>query len=129
MAPHRWGTTISLPTIRCSSPGLPSAASASTHWSWTSHCSNEEPAEESDPPPSPIDENEFDLINKARERLALHEIELREIIRHCNMEMDIVRGKLCKDLGILEVLKGEIEKAGTGPLREQLEVDFYNGIA
>jgi len=40
--------------------------------------------------------------------------------------MDIVRQKLCKDLGVLEVLKGEIEKAGTGSLREELEQDFHD---
>lgn len=44
------------------------------------------------------------------------------------MEMDIIRRKLCKDLGILEILKGEIEKVESGPMREQLEADFYNGI-
>jgi hypothetical protein len=27
----------------------------------------------------------------------------------------------------MEILKGEIEKAGTGDLREELETDFYNG--
>jgi hypothetical protein len=43
--------------------------------------------------------------------------------------MDVVRQKLCKDLGVLEVLKGEIEKAGTGSLREELEQDFHDGIA
>lgn len=59
----------------------------------------------------------------------MRDLELRQIIRHCNMEMDDVRRKLCKDLDILEILKGEIENSGMGPMREQLEVDFYNGIA
>jgi hypothetical protein len=42
--------------------------------------------------------------------------------------MDIIRRKLCRDLGIMEVLKAEIEKAGSGPMREELEMDFHNGI-
>jgi hypothetical protein len=78
---------------------------------------------------SPWDEtDEFERITQARQRLARREIELQQIVRYCNSEMDVVRGKLVKDLQVLEVLKGEIEKAGTGPLRETLEEDFYNGI-
>jgi hypothetical protein len=42
--------------------------------------------------------------------------------------MDIVRTKLCKDLQLLEILKEEIEKAGSGSVREQLEQDFHDGI-
>jgi hypothetical protein len=121
--------TIASPRIGCPSPGLPSAASTTTHWSDKSHYSSDEETEEHDPPYSPIDENEYERINKARERLAMRDLELRQIIRHCNTEMDVVRRKLCKDLDILEILKGEIENSGTGPMREQLEVDFYNGIA
>jgi hypothetical protein len=78
---------------------------------------------------TPVNDDEFDRILKARDRLARREIELRQIIRHCNGEMDIVRRKLVKDLEVMEVLKGEIEKAGTGPMRDQLEEDFHNGTS
>jgi hypothetical protein len=80
-------------------------------------------------PVSPWVDNEHERILQARQRLARREVELRQIVRYCNSEMDVVRQKLCKDLGVLEVLKGEIEKAGTGPLREELEQDFHDGIA
>ena len=130
MPSSRCRKMTALPEIGCSSQGLPSATSTSTRWSWTSHYSGDEQAEgDPDPPRSPIDKNEYEQINRARERLALRDLELRQIIRHCNMEMDIIRRKLCKDLAILEILKGEIEKVGTGPIRDQLEVDFYNGNA
>jgi hypothetical protein len=79
-------------------------------------------------PMTPVNDDELERILKARERLARREIELRQIIRHCNGEMDIVRRKLVKDLEVMEVLKAEIEKAGTGPMRDQLEEDFHNGI-
>ena len=78
-------------------------------------------------PPSPCTDEEHARVTKARQRLARREVELRQIIRHCNHEMDIVRRKLIKDLQVMEVLKEEIEKAGTGDLREQLEQDFHDG--
>lgn len=78
---------------------------------------------------TPVNDDEFERILKARDRLARREIELRQIIRHCNGEMDIVRRKLVKDLEVMEVLKGEIEKAGTGTMRDQLEEDFHNGTS
>ena len=81
-----------------------------------------------DRPSSPCTDEEYSRITKARQRLARREIELRQIIRHCNHEMDIVRRKLIKDLQVMEVLKEEIDKAGTGDLREQLEQDFHDGI-
>lgn len=81
-----------------------------------------------DRPSSPCTDEEHSRITKARQRLARREIELRQIIRHCNYEMDIVRRKLVKDLQVMEVLKEEIDKAGTGDLREQLEQDFHDGI-
>ena len=115
-------------TSPCSSPQSPS--SGSPRWSWNSHCSQingDIPDSYDLPPLSPLNDDEHERIKKARERLARREVELRQIIRHCNGEMDIVRRKLCKDLGVMEVLKGEIEKAGTGPMREQLEEDFHNG--
>jgi hypothetical protein len=71
---------------------------------------------------------EVDRIDKARERLARRTVELETFVLQCNEEMDIIRRKLCKDLGVMEVIKQEIEKAGTGPTREQLELDFHNGI-
>jgi hypothetical protein len=74
-----------------------------------------------------MEDTEYIRINKARERLRRREMELREVIQYCNGEMDLVRTRLVKDLEILEILKGEIDKAGTGPLREQLELDFHNG--
>jgi uncharacterized protein (DUF2267 family) len=80
-------------------------------------------------PTSPtITDEEHSRILKARQRLARRHIELRQIIRHCNKEMDVVRRKLVKDLQVMEVLKEEIDKAGTGDLREQLEQDFHDGI-
>jgi hypothetical protein len=75
-----------------------------------------------------IDDDEYERILKARQRLARREVELRQIIRYCNGEMDMVREKLCKDLEVMEILKGEIEQAGTGPMREQLEQDFHDGM-
>ena len=75
---------------------------------------------------SPVEDEQHRIV-KARERLARREVELRQIIRHYNGEMDIVRRKLCKDLQVMEVIREEIDKAGTGPLREQLEEDFHNG--
>jgi len=80
-----------------------------------------------DRPPSPITDEEQLHILKARQRLARREIELRQIIRHCNREMDVVRRKLVKDLQVMEVLKEEIDKAGTGELREELEGHFHDG--
>ena len=80
-----------------------------------------------DPQPSPVTDEEHLHIVKARQRLARREIELRQIIRHCNSEMDVVRRKLVKDLQVMEVLKEEIDKAGTGELREELEGHFRDG--
>ena len=118
-SPSKWSKESSSP---CSDPNSPSSSK---------RCSKQ-----SQSPNSEVDEtvsittadDEHERISKARERLARREVELRQIIRHCNGEMDIIRRKLCKDLGVMEVLKGEIEKAGTGPLREQLEQDFHDGI-
>jgi len=81
----------------------------------------------SEAPSSPYTDEEQSRITKARQRLARREVELRQIIRHCNHEMDIVRRKLVKDLQVMEILKEEIDKAGSGDLREQLEQDFHNG--
>ena len=106
----------------------PSPCPSPARWSWGSRestCS----ATKLEPVETTIFEHdEYGRINKARERLARREIELRQIIRYCNGEMATVREKLVKDLEILEILKEEIDKAGTGPLREQLELDFHNGI-
>jgi hypothetical protein len=106
------------------SPSLSLSSTLSSRFSWSSSCNSD--VDES--PVSPITNEEYDRLIKARERLARREIELRQIIRHCNGEMDIIRRKLCKDLGIMEILKAEIEKAGSGPMREELEMDFHNGI-
>lgn len=72
-------------------------------------------------------ETEHYRIHQARQRLARREVELRQIVRHCNGEMDVVRRKLCKDLQVMEVIREEIDKAGSGAMREQLEQDFHNG--
>ena len=50
------------------------------------------------------------------------------MIQMTNKEMDLVRRKLCKDLEVMECLKEEIEKAGQGEMRDQLEEDFHHGI-
>jgi len=73
------------------------------------------------------EEGEYHRLTRARLRLSKRKEQLRGMIAGCNDEMDIVRRKLCKDLEVLEVLKEEIEKAGTGSLRDQLEQDFHNG--
>lgn len=73
-------------------------------------------------------DDEVDRLENARKRLATRQIELESIIRRANEAMDIVRTKLCKDLQLLEILKEEIEKAGSGAVREQLEQDFHDGI-
>jgi hypothetical protein len=96
--------------------------------SWDKKSADFNIAQDDRTPVSPFDENELDRVIQAQQRLARHEIELRQIIRYCNSEMDIVRRKLCKDLQILEMLKEEIDKAGTGPLREDLEQDFHDGM-
>ena len=75
---------------------------------------------------SPYDE--VDRLENARTRLSQRHFELSRIIRHANETMDLVRRKLCKDLQLLEILKEEIDKAGTGPERDQLEQDFHDGI-
>ena len=80
-----------------------------------------------DRPPSPPSDEEHFHILKARQRLARREIELRQIIRHCNREIDGVRQKLFKDLRVMEVFKEEIDKAGSGDLREELEGHFRDG--
>jgi len=78
-------------------------------------------------PMSAEEEDEYHRLTRARLRLSKRKEQLRGMIAECNDEMDIVRRKLCKDLEVLEVLKEEIEKAGTGSLRDQLEQDFHNG--
>jgi hypothetical protein len=114
------------------SPTSSTSSPLSARFSWSSNRSTVmTPIETYDlalPQPTSQDENELELINKARERLAGRQVELENVIQQCNSEMDIVRTKLCKDLRVLEVIKGEIEKAGTGPMRDQLETDFYNGM-
>jgi len=111
----------------------------SSRWSWCSHdteiTQNTEIGINAETimddglaaPTSPVTDEEHSRILKARQRLARRQIELRQIIRHCNSQMDIVRRKLVKDLQVMEVLKEEIDKAGTGDLREQLERDFHDG--
>lgn len=131
IASRRCRKAKALPTKKSPSPPLsPPLSSSSTNvsrsWSW--NCSNQAPSDVDDAPISPIGDDEYQRISKARRRLAQREVELRQIIRHCNEEMDFVRRKLCNDLGIMEILKGEIEKAGTGPMREELEMDFHNGM-
>jgi len=74
----------------------------------------------------PTDEEHLHLLN-ALQRLARREIELRQIIRHCNHKIDDVRRNLFKDLQVMEVLKEEIDKAGNGEFREELEGHFRNG--
>jgi hypothetical protein len=107
-------------------PSPPSTSSGLSRWSWGSHPSNT--AGVSETPVQTVDDDEYERIVKARQRLARREIELRQIIRYCNGEMDVVRQKLCKDLEVMEIIKSEIEQAGTGLLREQLEEDFHNGM-
>src|SRR5438552_17455471 len=77
-------------------PSPPATSSTlSTHWSWSSHCSNKPFTITENT--SPIDEHEHERINKARQRLILREDELQRIINFCNSKMDIVRRKLCND--------------------------------
>ena len=135
---RRGGTTwcSSSPTSSTASPN----STSSSRWSWCSRdteiTQNTEigmsaETKMDDPPASPtspVTDEEHSRILKARQRLARREIELQQIIRHCNSQMDIVRRKLVKDLQVMEVLKEEIDKAGTGDLREQLERDFHDGI-
>jgi hypothetical protein len=113
-------------TSPCSSPPTSSARSltiaTSPRWSWSSR-----KPEVLDRPPSPPSDEEHFHILKARQRLARREIELRQIIRHCNREIDGVRQKLFKDLRVMEVFKEEIDKAGSGELREELECHFRDG--
>jgi len=117
---------------KCYSSSSSTSSPSSARFSWSSNCSTIiTPVETYDlalPTPTSTPDTEIELITKARERLAGRQRELEQVIQHCNCEMDVVRRKLCKDLGILEVIKGEIEKAGTGPIRDQLETDFYDGI-
>ena len=106
----------------------PSATTPSNcRWSWSSESPTEvlSPVEKQDIL-SPDDEVE--RLEKARARLIQRQFELSRIIRHANDSMDLVRRKLCKDLQLLEILKEEIDKAGTGPIRDQLEEDFHDGI-
>ena len=109
-----------------------SLCTSQTGWSWgsresTCFATKLDAVETTVANPTALDDDEYKRINKARERLARREIELRQIIEYANGETATLRVKLVKDLEILEILKEEIEKAGTGPLREQLELDFYNG--
>jgi hypothetical protein len=109
----------------------PSRPMSTDRFSWSSkgtYCSiRKKDSVDTVVPSTPLEDDEYERIQKARERLALRDIELRQIVRHCNGEMDVVRRRLVKDLEILEILKEEIEKAGDGPLREQLEMDFHHG--
>jgi hypothetical protein len=118
-----------VPLKKCHSPTSSAPTPSSDRFSWSTNCSTlATPLEPHEfVVPALPNENEFQFIAKARERLAHREIELDQIIHHCNSEMDIVRKKLCKDLRVMEMIKGEIEKAGTGPMRDQLEADFYDG--
>jgi hypothetical protein len=130
----------------------PSATTPVCRWSWSSNKSSDDfspvhpqstavrvPIAEStetlrtDDAPLAVEdilspEDEVGRLENARKRLATRQIELESIIRRANEAMDIVRTKLCKDLQLLEILKEEIEKAGSGPVREQLEQDFHDGI-
>jgi hypothetical protein len=140
--------------MRASSPMTPppSATSPTCRWSWSSHRSSDDfspvhPRRTEIHPPAPVStetslrteeaplavedilspDDEVERLENARKRLATRQIELESIIRRANDAMDIVRTKLCKDLQLLEILKEEIEKAGSGAVREQLEQDFHDG--
>jgi len=118
-------------TTQTTSPMTPptsATAPPNCRWSWSS----ESPTEVLSPVAkedilSPYDEVE--RLENARTRLSQRHFELSRIIRHANETMDLVRTKLCKDLQLLEILKEEIDKAGTGSERDQLEQDFHDGIS
>lgn len=117
-------------TTQTTSPMTPPpSATAPSNCRWS--CSSGTPTEVLSPVAnedilSPYDE--VDRLENARTRLSQRHFELSRIIRHANETMDLVRRKLCKDLQLLEILKEEIDKAGTGPERDQLEQDFHDGI-
>jgi len=115
---------------KCHSPASTTSTPSSARFSWSSNCSSRTSPTESQVDAVPVspDDNEVQRLVKARERLARRELELRQVVRYCNSEMDFIRRKLCQDLEVMEVIKEEVEKAGTGSMRDQLETDFYIGM-